>query len=228
MRRALLGVAGAAVVLTGCAATPVPVPGEAAPVVAVTGSTQSPATSSPTARAASPSRTPSPTPAPSTSSAAPQLPPPLPKRYQTLAMTGFGASISLPVPAGWTSSDHDSDQRRNTDLVPPQAPDLLLLRIDLTARGPGSAEDGAKRVEAAITSPRYRRLAFTAVPGVGDDAVDWYFTFDQDGRGMWVCDRQILAGTAGIAVYLRVPYELRETYRPLLRTVLDGLRIKTS
>jgi len=222
MRRAVLGVVGAAAVLTGCATTPVPVPGEAAPVVAVTGSAQSQATSSPT----TPTTSPSPTPAPT--SRTPQVPPRLPNRYETLAMTGFGASISLPVPAGWTSSAHDSDQRRNTDLVPPQAPDLLLLRIDLTARGPGSAEDGAKRVEAAITSPGYRRLAFTAVPGVGDDAVDWYFTFDQDGRGMWVCDRQILAGTAGIAVYLRVPYEQRERYRPLLRTVLDGLRIRTS
>src|SRR5829696_5777741 len=130
MRRAVLGVVGAAAVLTGCATTPVPVPGEAAPVVAVTGSAQSQATSSPT----TPTTSPSPTPAPT--SRTPQVPPRLPNRYETLAMTGFGASISLPVPAGWTSSAHDSDQRRNTDLVPPQAPDLLLLRIDLTARGP--------------------------------------------------------------------------------------------
>jgi hypothetical protein len=103
----------------------------------------------------------------------------------------------------------------------------VVLRIDLSDRGTGSAEDAAVRNEAAASLPGYRRLAITPVPGVGDDAVDWAFTFVRDGRRQ-VVDRQILAGTARIAVYYSAPVALYQRYLPVWQRAAQGLTITTS
>jgi eukaryotic-like serine/threonine-protein kinase len=208
----------AVAVATGCGVRPAEVAGAAAPV---TGTGPPPATRSPTP-ASSPSSS-----GPTTAPSSPPVttPPPVPEEYQTLTMRGFGATVRLPVPASWVRKPSSTGGliRTDVDLEDPQ----VLLRIDLSARGSGSAADGAVRNEAGAALPGYRRLAITPVAGVGDDAADWTFTFVRDGLRR-VVDRQILAGTAGIAVYYSAPDPLYQRYLPVWQRAVEQLTITTS
>jgi hypothetical protein len=137
--------------------------------------------------------------------------------------TGFGVTVTAPAPAGWTSTPSRSDALIRTD-VGLQDPEVLL-RIDLSARGPGSAEDAAVRNESATRLEGYRRIGITKVAGVGD-AVDWAFTFERDGTRQ-VVDRQILAGTAAVAVYYSAPSALYQRYLPVWERAVRDLAITT-
>jgi hypothetical protein len=189
-----------------CGVRPVEVPGTAAPITATASASPAPA----------PTATPT---APGTGA------PAVPDDVETLTMSGFGVTVALPVPAGWTRTPSSSGglTRTDVDLQSPQ----VMLRVDLSARGTGSAADGAVRNEAATTLPDYRRLGITPVPGVGDDAADWAFTFVRDGPRQ-VVDRQILAGTAVIAVYYSAPTALYQRYLPVWQRAVTGLTITTS
>jgi hypothetical protein len=140
-------------------------------------------------------------------------------------MDGFGVTVTVPVPADWVRKPSSTGGliRTDVDLEDPQ----VLLRIDLSARGAGSAADGAVRNEAGAALPGYRRLAISPVSGVGDDAVDWSFTFVRGGLRQ-VVDRQILAGTAGIAVYYSAPSGLYQRYLPVWQRAVRQLTITTS
>ncbi|HEV7658201.1 MAG TPA: hypothetical protein VGP36_26170 [Mycobacteriales bacterium] len=186
---------------TGCAIRPDVVPGAAAPLTA-TDSTGPASTDSPT-----PSGSPL---------------PPVPNDFRTLTMTGFGVTVTLPVPRDWaaTPSKPDGLTRTDVDLQTPE----VLLRIDLSARGPGSAADGAVRNEQDTTLADYRRLAITPVDGVGEDAADWTFTFVRNGTRQ-VVDRQIVDGDGGIAVYYSAPIELYKRYLPVWNQAVQGLTI---
>lgn len=202
-----------ALAAAGCAIRPDVVPGNAAPITrspAPAGSTPSTPAGSTASTTASPTGSPL---------------PPVPTDFRSVEMSGFGVSVTLPVPSAWTRKPSNSGglDRTDVDLQNPE----VLLRIDLSARGQGTAEAGAVRIESASRLAGYRRLDITPVPGVGDDAVDWTFTFERDGTRQ-VVDRQILAGGAGVAVYYSAPQNLYERYLPVWQQAVRGLRITTS
>lgn len=187
----------------GCAARPETVTGPAAPIIVGSGPATT-ASATPTGRSAAP---------------------PGRADYTTLTTTGFGVSVRIPVPVGWTRelSSTAGLTRTDVDLVDPQ----VLLRIDLSARGRGSAQDGTLRNEKSAGLAGYRRLGIAPVPDVGDDAVDWTFTFERDGTRQ-VVDRQIVSGTAGVAVYYSAPQKLYRRYLPVWKNAVRGLSITTS
>lgn len=201
MRRVGVVLLVALAAVSGCVTRPEVVPGNAAPI---TGS----ATGS---RPATPSGSPL---------------PPVPTDFRALTMTGSGVSVTVPVPSGWArkpGSPTTGVDRTDVDLQDPE----VLLRIDLTARGPGSAQAAALRTESGTQLTSYRRLGITAVPGVGDDAVDWTFTFERDGTRRAV-DRQILSGTATVAVYFSAPRDLYARYLPVWQRAVREVEIRTS
>jgi hypothetical protein len=208
VRRTACVLALAVATVAGCGARPQPFPGSAAPL---TGTGTPAASTSPTSSA---------TPGPSGSPL-----PAVPTVFRPLTASGFGVSVSLPVPDGWVREPSASAGliRTDVDLRTPE----VLLRIDLSARGSGSARDAATRNEAATRLTGYQRIAITPVTGVGDDAADWAFTFERDGTRR-VVDRQIVAGTAGIAVYYSAPTALYERYLPVWQRAVRGLSITTS
>jgi hypothetical protein len=196
--------------VTACGVRPEQVPGAAAPITA-------------TASASASAR-------PSTGATASPGPggtalPPVPTEFDPLNTTAFGVSVMLPAPADWTPkpSRTAGRDRMEVDLGDPD----VLLRVDVTARGEGSAADGARRNESTAGLPGYRRIGITPVDGVGDDAVDWAFTFERDGTRR-VIDRQIVAGDAGVAIYYSAPEQLYQRYLPVWQRAVDQLAITTS
>jgi hypothetical protein len=141
-------------------------------------------------------------------------------------MAGSGLSLTFPVPDAWTLSSSRIPALSRTDVA---AGDDVLLRVDLTARGTGTARGGAEGAEADLSSarPSYRRLDIADVPGVGDDAVDWSFGYDQDGAPARVIDRQILAGPGMVAIYLRAPAASWARYLPVWQRAAEDLVIRT-
>jgi hypothetical protein len=204
----------------GCGTRSATIPGAAAPLTRTGTVTPGPTTPMPAPRNPSPS-----TDSPTADSPTPTALPPVPTDFRTVTMNGYGVTVALPVPAGWTRkpSTPPGLTRTDVDLVNPQ----VLVRIDLSARGPGSAQDAAIRNESATRLGDYRRIAITRVPGVGDDAVDWAFTFQRDGTRQ-VVDRQILSGPAAVAVYYSAPAELYQRYLPVWERAVRGLSIRTS
>lgn len=197
---------------SGCATKPAVIPGNAAPITgSAAGMTPAPITGSAAGTT------------PATPSGSPL--PPVPADFRALTMTGFGVSVTLPVPSGWTGKPSSATGLNRTD-VDLQNPEVLL-RVDLSARGPGSAEAAAIRTESGTQLAGYQRLDIAAVSGAGDDAVDWTFTFERDGSRR-VVDRQILSGTAGVAVYYSAPQDLYARYLPVWQRAVRDLEIKTS
>ncbi|HEY6745032.1 MAG TPA: hypothetical protein VI357_04865 [Mycobacteriales bacterium] len=150
-----------------------------------------------------------------------------PGAFRAVSMSGSGLSITFPVPDDWTVAQSRTAELSRTDAA---LGDEVLLRVDLTARGTGTARSGAEGVEAAIRPhrPSYTRLGLADVAGVGDDAVDWSFTYDLDGRPARVIDRQILSGRGAVAVYLRAPAASYDRYLPLWQRTTRDLDIRTS
>jgi hypothetical protein len=173
-----------AAALAGC--TPPPperVPGDPAPVtVAPSGGT-----------APAPTRPPgSPTPA-----GVPQLP----TGYQEFELTGHGVTARLTVPSGWSRRPISARPGAvGTDFVDPSG--VQLFRVEITARvGGRTARQGFDAYEPTVGLPDYRRLDLVDVPGVGESAVDWSFTFDGARGRRQVVDRMVVQGPAGVAVY---------------------------
>jgi hypothetical protein len=215
VRRVLVVLTVALIGTAGCGVRTEQVPGAAAPITATgtVGPSSGPATPSPTAGSSGP--TPAATP-----------PVPVPTAFKTVTMTGSGLTISFPVPSAWTVTSSRTDELSRTDA---KVGDELLLRVDLTARGTGTAREGAEAVEASIRAnrPNYERLDIAEVPGVGDDAVDWTFTYDQAGTPAEVIDRQILSGPGGVAVYLRAPAQFYGRYLPVWQRTARELTMRT-
>jgi hypothetical protein len=167
--------------------------------------------------------------APLTATGSPSTPAPsaTPTAFRTVSMIGSGLSITFPVPDSWTISGSRTTALSRTDV---KVGDDVLLRVDLTARGPHSARAGAQATEASIKPgrPNYRRLGLAEVTDVGDDAVDWTFSYDQDGTPARVIDRQILSGPGGVAVYLRAPARDYARYLPVWQRTAGELTIRTS
>jgi hypothetical protein len=198
----------------GCAAAPQAVPGQAAPVTATASATRT--TGPPTTAPKKPSTT--------GTSGTPL--PPVPTAYQALEMTGFGVAVRLPVPDGWRRTTGGPTGIVRTDVDLPDQP--VKLRVDLTAREPGTARDAAVRNEAGLGLDGYHQLAITDVAGVGDDAVDWTFTFVRAGVPRQVVDRQIQSGPAVVAVYYSAPTQLYARYLPVWEKAVRELVIRSS
>lgn len=147
--------------------------------------------------------------------------------FRAVSMSGSGLSITFPVPDDWTVARSRTADLSRTDAA---LGGEILLRVDLTARGTGTARDGAESVETSIRPhrPGYTRLGLADVAGVGDDAVDWTFRYVLDGTPARVIDRQILSGPGGIAVYLRAPAASYDRYLPVWQRTTRDLDIRTS
>lgn len=163
--------------------------------------------------------------APLTATASPATP--APSAFRNVSMTGSGLSITFPVPADWTATRSRTADLSRTDV---KLGDDVLLRVDLTDRGKGTARAGAEAAEAAIEPgrPNYRRLGLETVTDAGDDAVDWTFSYDLDGTPARVIDRQIVSGPGGIAVYLRAPARDYARYLPVWQRTAGELSVRTS
>lgn len=200
-----------ALATAGCGARTETVPGPAAPLTA---------TGTPTSTQSAPS---TPAGTPSASPAKTQAPADL----RIVTMTGAGLSLTFPVPDSWTLTSSRTAALSRTDVA---LADKVLLRVDLTARETGTARSGAEGAEAGLSSsrPGYRRLDIADVAGVGDDAVDWLFSYDQDGTPARVVDRQILSGAGMIAVYLRAPTASWARYLPVWQRTATDLVIAPS
>ena len=189
----------AALALTGCGVRTETVPGPAAPLTA-SPSTTAPAGGTPTG--------------------------PTPAGFRTVSMTGSGLTITFLVPDDWTVA-----RSRTADLARTDAGvgDAVLLRVDLTARSTGTARSWVEGNEAdnMHLRPAYDRRDIVDVRGVGDDAVDWTFSYDQAGTPVQVIDRKILSGPGEVAVYLRAPVGDYARYLPVWRRATTALLIRT-
>ena len=199
-----------AAVLAGC--TPPPperVPGDPAPVtVAPSGGT-----------APAPTRQPgSPTP-----DGVPQLP----TGYQGFELTGHGVTVRLTVPSGWLRKPISARPGAvGTDFVDPSG--VQLLRVEIIERvDDRTARQGFEAYEPTVRLPDYRRLDLVDVPGVGESAVDWSFTFNGGGGLRQVVDRMAVQGPAGIAVYYRTMQRDFERLMPIWRQAVARLVIES-
>jgi hypothetical protein len=195
--------------LAGCAAAPTRIAGDPAPLTA-SGSASLPANAS----GASPTSPPSTSPA---STASPIVPP----SYTPFRLSGAGVTISVPVPTGWQRSGNATrvDFRDATGQI--------LLRVELQQRMASTARQAWEAADrnARATFQGYRLLGITDVPGVGDSAADWRFSFERDGVRRRVVDRGILSGDAGLAVYYSAPEPHYRRLAPVWDTAIAGLSI---
>lgn len=192
-----------AVAVAGCVAGPVRVEGEPAPLTAPTG-------------APTPSR-----PAPV---ASPGGTPVLPRAYVEHTLSRSGVTIRLPVPAGWSLTEKEY----GVDFGDPSG--RLLLRLDIRERRGEAVGLTAARAwelsepEISRGLANYRRLGIVAVPGVGDSAADWTFTFDR-GVTRQVVDRGISVGPVTVAIYFSAEQQLYDAMLPVFTRAAGGLVI---
>lgn len=208
MRTSRVTAAGTAVAaaLAGCAVgAPRLVDGTPAPLSASPSGTAA-ATGSPVPAATRPSGSP-------TAAGVPALP----AGYRSFVLTAYGATVRLDVPTEWTerTDDRTGDEPavvRNFG----DATETLLVKVEISPRaGRRDAREGLAAYEPVVPVKNYRRLSIVDVPGVGDSAVDWTFTFTSatDGRLRRVADRLVVSGDASVAVYFSA---LSQDYSRLL------------
>lgn len=209
MRRIRFAAAALAAAIAGCAPAPQRVPGTPPPLTADAGT----ATGTPQT---TPSRPP-PVLAPTGAAA-------LPRSFAPYTRSAFGVTIRLPVPADWSMDESPY----GADFGDPSG--RLLLRIEIrelagTAVG-ATAAQAWELIEPAVSSrlANYRRLDIVDVPGIGDSAADWTFTFDRGVRRQ-VIDRGISVGTVSVAVYFSAEQTLYGSMLPVFTKVVDGLVI---
>ena len=199
-----------AAVLAGCAPPPPEhIPGDPAPVTM--------APSGGTASAPAPTRRPG--------SSTPAGVPQLPTGYQRFELTGHGVTARLTVPSGWSRRPISARPGAvGTDFVDPSG--LQLFRVEITARvGDRTARQGFEAYEPTVGLPDYRPLDLVDVPGVGESAVDWSFTFNGAGGLREVVDRMVVQGQAAIAIYYRTAQRDFERLVPIWRQAVAQLVI---
>jgi len=196
--------------LAGC--TPPPperFPGDPAPVTVAQSGGTAPA---PTRQAGSPT---------------PTDVPQLPTGYQGFELTGHGVTARLTVPSGWLRKPISARPGAvGTDFVDPSG--MQLFRVEITGRvGDRTARQGFEAYEPTVGLPDYRRLDLVDVPGVGESAVDWSFTFAGAGGLQRVVDRMVVQGTAGVAVYYRTVQRDFERLVPIWQQAVARLVIES-
>jgi hypothetical protein len=142
-------------------------------------------------------------------------------------LTGHGVTVRLPVPSGWSRKPISARAGAvGTDFVDPTG--LQLFRVEIIERVGGlTARQGFVAYEPTVGLPDYRRLNLVDVPGVGESAVDWSFTFNGPGGVRQVVDRMVVQGSGGIAVYYRTVQRDFERLVPIWRYAVAGLVIES-
>jgi len=174
-----------AAALAGCAPPPPErVPGDPGPVTV--------APSGGSATAPAPTRPPgSPTPA-----GMPQFP----TGYEDFELTGHGVTVRLTVPSGWSRTPITHDDAVGKEFV--DASRAQRFRVEIIQRADDqTARQGFEAYEPTLNLREYSPLYLRDVPGVGESAVDWSFTFAGAGGRRQVVDRMVVQGPASIAVY---------------------------
>jgi hypothetical protein len=145
----------------------------------------------------------------------------VPPSYTPFRLSGAGVTISVPVPTGWQRSS------TATRVDFRDATGQILLRVELQQRTASSARQAWEAADrnARATFQGYQLLGITDVPGVGDTAADWRFSFERDGVRRRVVDRGILSGDAGLAVYYSAPEPHYRRLAPVWDTAIAGLSI---
>lgn len=205
--------AAAAALVAGCAAAPQVVPGNPAPLTPV------PAT--PTRSSAPPAGSSAPAGTTPSSPTASRPAPALPAAYGTFELDGQGVTVALPVPTGWRRTPNTAGY----DFVDPTG--RLLLRLNLTAREPGTVRQSWERLEPPVDRKltNYRRLDARDVPDFFDGALDWTFRYDDPTGEQQVVDRLLVAGPAGLAIYFRAPRADFGRLLPIWDKAVGGLAV---
>lgn len=212
-RRGPVLLVAAAALVAGCAAAPQVVPGSPAPLA--------PAPATPTRSSAPPASSSPPAGSTSSSPPASRPAPVLPAAYETFELEGQGVTVALPVPTGWRRTPNTAGY----DFVDPTG--RLLLRLNLTAREPGTVRQAWERLEPSVARKltNYRRLDARDVPDFFDGALDWTFRYDDPTGEQQVVDRLLVAGAAGVAIYFRAPRADFARLLPIWDRAQQGLAV---
>jgi len=199
-----------AAALAACTAPPERVPGDPAPLtVGPTGGT---------APALGPTRP--------SGSATPAGVPQLPTGYEVFEATGHGVTARLTVPSGWSRTPITHDGAVGTQFVDPSS--AQKFRVEILARADGrTARQGFEAYEPTVRLAEYRRLNLVDVPGVGESAVDWSFTFTDDQGRRQVIDRMLVQGSAAVAVYYSTTQRDFERLMPIWQQAVERLVIES-
>ena len=199
-----------AAALAACTSPPEPVPGHPAPVtVGPTGGTAS---------ALGPTRPPG--------SATPAGVPQFPTGYEVFKVTSHGVTARLTVPSGWSRTPTTHDAAVGTQFV--DASGVQKFRVEILARvDHRTARQGFEAYEPTVRLREYRRLHLVDVPGVGESAVDWSFSFTEDHERRQVIDRMLVQGSAAVAVYYSTTQRDFERLMPIWQQAVERLVIES-
>ena len=148
--------------------------------------------------------------------------PVLPTSFHNVTIAAPPATLTVPVPDGWERTD--SGQYK-VDFRDPTGNVLLRLQVALpgsaTARAAAADQDRIARTQLSA----YQLIGITTVGGIGDNAVDWKFSFVRDGLRRQVVDRRVYVSDADVAVYYSAPVRYYDAMKPVWVTATDGMRI---
>ena len=210
MRRLGLVVVVLAAALAACTPPPERVPGDPAPVTV--------GSSGGTAPALGPTRPPG--------SATPAGVPQFPIGYEVFEETGHGVRARLAVPSGWSRTPITHDGAVGTQFVDPSG--AQKFRVEIVARvDHRTARQGFEAYEPTVRLRDYRRLDLIDVPGVGESAVDWSFSFTEDHGRRQVVDRMLVQGSAAVAVYYSTTQQDFERLMPIWQQAVERLVVES-
>jgi hypothetical protein len=194
--------------LVACTPPPERVPGDPAPVTV--------GPSGGTASAVGPTRPPG--------SATPAGVAQFPTGYEVFEVTGHGVTARLTVPSVWSRTPITHDGAVGTQFVDPSG--AQKFRVEILARADGrTARQGFEAYEPTVGLREYRRLDLVDVPGVGESAVDWSFSFTDDHEPRQVVDRMLVQGSAAVAVYYSTTQADFERLMPIWQQAVERLVI---
>jgi hypothetical protein len=206
VRRLGLVVVVLAAALAACTSPPERVPGDPAPVAV--------GSSGGTASAGGPTRP--------AGSATPAGVPQLPTGYEVFGVTGHGVRARLIVPSGWSRTPITHDGAVGSQFVDPSG--AQKFRVEILARvDRRTARQGFEAYEPTVRLREYRRLNLVDVPGVGESAVDWSFSFTEDDGRRQVVDRMLVQASAAVAVYYSTTQQDFERLRPIWQQAVERL-----
>ena len=100
--------------------------------------------------------------------------------------------------------------------------------MEILARADGrTARQGFEAYEPTVGLREYRRLDLVDVPGVGESAVDWSFSFTDDQERRQVIDRMLVQGSAAVAVYYSTTQADFERLMPIWQQAVERLVIES-
>ena len=157
-------------------------------------------------------------------SATPAGVPQFPTGYEVFEVTGHGVRARLTVPSDWSRTPITHDGAVGTQFVDPSG--AQKFRVEILARVDSrTARQGFEAYEPTVRLREYRRLDLVDVPGVGESAVDWSFSFTDDHERRQVIDRMLVQGSAAVAVYYSTTQRDFERLMPIWQQAVERLVI---